>query len=204
MTVIYRNYFSNFVIPKEKAELLDEYKVCYIDEATGSLKRIYTVLDGRVDWVEYYLEPGENETEITKLYGEELVCFILRGEQIEDFVVEHHRYYRDNKLSSVSDVVCDIYGNTICAQELDSATLEPLFKETSKYFYRYDEYDEEWGSPRIIKAGYKKDGSLDYLLYSPTPENEQNDERYDSGSFKALQAQFSEDLSYYLTARLLP
>ncbi|KOS07653.1 hypothetical protein AM493_17595 [Flavobacterium akiainvivens] len=203
MKIEYRNYFSNFVIPKEKAELLDEYLVCYVDEATGLPKRIYTVLEGRVDGIDYYLEPGENEAEIAKLYVEG-VSVRERMEEVQGLVIERGRYYVKGELVSVGDVVRDMYGNTICIQPLDKATLKPLFKRTTKYFYNYDDYSEEWGYPRIIAAEYNEDGSLDDIRWSPTPGEEQNDECYDSGGFNVLQAQFTKDLSYYLTAHLLP
>lgn len=204
MEIKYKN-LSGQNITEEQAQYLDYYKKEYIDNSTGLAKKIETIQDGQLDSIYYYLDDGENENDIVELYTDQVKksCAYNSKTNYRGYTLELCKEYSEKKLIFLYDVLYDKHNHTICLQNRDLITNEPIPDTTDKYYYDYNEYSEEWGYREIFVSKYNSDGSLDILFYMPN-ENDQDNESYGPINFSRLQDQFTEDLSYYLTSEIMP
>jgi hypothetical protein len=195
MALEYRST-DGILITENQLNFLNDYEVVHKEEAIGIIKRIDVFENKSLASIEYFIESNENEIDIVDSLSN-LVnrSVLIKTKQIlNNYSLITSKQFSDRILRFKTNVLYDIDDNVICFQYLDLNTNEPIHDRTNKYLYK--------NGDMIIEADYKLDGSLDSLIYMPDYD-EQYWEGYNQNNFSDLQAKFTENLSYYLTATLL-
>jgi len=186
-------------VGSDQLPALDIYKDVLIDPATNliKVKRIYE--NGSLAFVNYVLYAEENEQD--KLDELKNICdrfsIVVRNAQGADTIETEKEFEKDILLFWSRYLVRR--GFKVCWETLDLNTGLADYKKTDKYYF--DDDGEE-----LLEASYNDDGFLESIIYKPCGDNNwgQDWEYYDQASFPDLQAKFTDNIDYYLTATLEP
>lgn len=205
MKKVYKNIFGE-TVSKAAAEQLNEYHLYYYLKDSGLLKQIDFVSDDEIYNINYFLHE-EDEHEVFNDLKEKSSFFdIEKRETLGDFIMATNKLYsltvNEEPLISKSIFTTTDPDNFICSQVIDNETLEPVLDRTTKCWYTTDENGERYAA---IEFSYQEDGKLELAIdKTPNYEDDQEWEYYDYGTFQNLQKKFTEDISYYKTAAMLP
>ena len=186
-------------VSPEELPTLDIYKDVLIDPATDQIKMKRTYEYGELAFVNYALYADENEQD--KLDELKTICdrfsIVVREAHGADMIETEKEFKKDTLLFRSRYLVSR--GFKVCWETLDLDTGLADYKKTEKYYF--DEEGEE-----LLEASYNNDGSLESIIYKPCGDNNwgQDWEYYDQTSFPNLQAKFTDNIDYYLTATLEP
>ncbi len=197
MALEYRNTEGN-LITENQVQYLDEYKIFKKDDLTGDVKRIDIIENRKLKSIQYFISSEENENDVVNslLNLAERSLVIKSKQDINNLKLYFNKQFNaEGMLMFKTNVLHDNQDYAICFQYLDINTNQPLNEKTTKFKYENGDL--------IFEASYNSNGSLESLIYMPTYD-EQDWEAFDQNNFSELQAKFSEDISYYLTADLIP
>ena len=202
MEIIYKNVLDES-IEKPQAIALGEYKKIFMEG--GSIKKVESYDVSVLEIISYYIEAGENETELVDNLSLLVTQFVVIYDPkvpVGSFYTQSSRQYRNGSLVLKGNILFDEFNNLICAEKLNLNTNLPIQEDTVKFYYGTAPTP---GDDRVFEASYNADGSL-FRIDMPDPEEPQDSEVYDTSTFGELEVRFPgpPDLSYYLTATLEP
>lgn len=206
MKKVYKNIFGE-TVSKAEAAKLEEYHLYYYEKDSGLLKQIDFLNDEEIYNINYFLHEDEDEATVFNELKEKSDFFdIEKKESTGDFIISINKLYSlsvdDQPLISKTVFNSNDPENFICSQVIDNESLKPLFERTTKCWYTDDENGEKFAS---IEFSYQEDGKLELAIDKTPKQNADEDwEYYEYATFKNLQDQITEDISYYKTAALLP
>ncbi len=190
------------VISEEQSVGLGNYDKEFIEN--GSLKKNYFYHNSVLHSIDWYLSEEENEMNVVESLtplAKSYVDILSPKQPLSDFYVQDSRHYQDGKLFRKFKSLYDSYDNLICVQKIDINSNEPIFKETTKYYYGTAPVinDEE-----VFEAEYNSDGSLSLITFFQLEDDWNPHKYYRLSNFPELQERFTKDISYYLNATLEP
>ncbi|WP_026904652.1 hypothetical protein [Pedobacter glucosidilyticus] len=190
-------------ITEQQASRSEDYDKLYL-LPDGLVKKKEEIRSGKLVFISYYLDTEETEAQAKLLLIPLNIRYhIIQREEYGNYTVESANGY-----TAGSSIVASKYkkllnsdNETICIQQLDLQTNQPVFEQTGKYIGEY--IDER--STHYCSFDYNPDGSLDVCEF-----NYMHD--YDSEWFRQSNIQeirnyfvLSDAMyNYYLTADFLP
>jgi hypothetical protein len=199
MAVVYKNMGQT--ITASQAQMLKHYNKLYTN-SNGEITKDETYIDGILAILCVYKYHESEESIVKELTKLNLAAFGVRTiELYGSYKIIRENIYRANQFACRTNTLENEQGNTICFEEIDPVTDQPLYEYTSKYLGEY--VDEQ--SVYYCWFHYKEDGSLNYCEF-----NYMHD--YDSDEFREDRISFIKDtfmlsdamFEYYLTATFLP
>ena len=199
MDILYQDMGQT--ITASQAQKLKHYNKLYTD-SNGDTIRDETYLDGELATLQVYKGDETEDSIIRELSLLNLASFGIRTtEKYGAYQIIHENIYRENQFDGRANTLINELGNTICHEELNLITNQPLYEYTSKFLGEYE--DEQ--SVNYCRFHYKENGDLSYCEF-----NYMHD--YDGQQFTEDRISFIKDrfmlsdtmLEYYITAAFLP
>ncbi|ADY51108.1 hypothetical protein Pedsa_0527 [Pseudopedobacter saltans DSM 12145] len=201
MTVKYKVFEKE--ITEQQASRLKDYDKLYVS-SNGLVKKREEIRSGEIIDIDYYLDTGETEQQakqvlipLNKPYN------ILNREIYGSYTIENGNGY-----TAGSSVVASKYkkllnsnNETVCIQQLDIQTNQPVFEHTGKYIGEY--IDER--STHYCEFYYNPDGSLEHCEFNYM--HDYDSEWFHQSNIHEIRNYFvlSDAMyNYYLTADFLP
>jgi hypothetical protein len=203
----YRDIFGQ-VITLEQLSSMADYEELLIDSDMDLVKKIYHYKNGNLWSIQYYKNGNEEETQLIAMLKTECALFTITEREMstKNYIIELSSQYSsvDNHKEALwSRVLLNSFEQVLCIETLDSQTRQPIFKETSKYFYAMDNRGREF---EILEACYHNNGSLDHIIFKPCGDDNsgQDWEYFYTHNFNLLEPYFADSIRYFLTATLKP
>lgn len=207
MAIIYQNINDEKITTQQLNNLNEYYKV--FQENQIIIKKEFYI-DNALKHISHYKNNVETENDIINKYSSTGVFYsIIEKINLSNHLIEVVKEYSGNFLKSHSRYLYNHDNNVICEENLDLSTGLPNCKETEKYFYNFEKDDFF----PIITASYNEDGSLDMIQYDSYRFDGQDEVIFtedgvsgvnDIATLKKLLNLSSDEMNYYLTARLEP
>lgn len=206
----YKNLYYLEEVTFEEAIKLQEYTGIFSNGDDIKKREHY---DKGVLWyTEYYKSSDETEQSIIEaLSASGSAYYIIEKTIYKNYHTENMKGYEAKSLSSLSRYLYNNMGSVICKEDYDIISGLPVYEDTEKHFYDYSLEDYF----PITTAYYLSNGDLDYIEYGsfidPMGQDtyrftEQGD-GVDVGDIALLADMLGltlEQISYYLTAELMP
>jgi hypothetical protein len=194
----------------EEANKLQEYTGIFSNGDDVKKREHYD--KGVLRFTEYYRSSDETEQSIIEtLSASGSAYYIIEKTISKNYYTENIKGYKAKSLSSLSRRLYNNMGSIICEENYDIISVLPLYEDTKKHFYDYSLEDYF----PITTAYYLPNGDLKYIEYGsfidPMGQDtyrftEKGDgvDVEDIASLADMLGLTLEQISYYLTAELMP
>jgi hypothetical protein len=130
----------------------------------------------------------------------------IKSEQYGEYIIEYVNVYdQEKQLVAKTRYLKNKNGETLCFQEINMLTEEPIFEETTKYIGVYDNSEQEDGNTYYCRFHYNPDGTLFYCEFNFM--SDYDSEEFHQNNIVDIRNKFvlSDSMyNYYLTADFLP
>lgn len=188
-------------ITPQQAELLSAFNKVY-SLPNGLIKKEETYYNNQLSRVNYYRDNGESEEDAKAILSTLGVSYGIREREIYNgYIILKENAYANNQQTKRWKFLKDAEDRTICIEELDINTNQPIFADTFKFLGEY--FDEK--STEYCKFYYKENGDFWFCAYNYFDE-------YDNDEFEIERLPWIKErfkltdsmYNYYLTADFLP